>query len=74
MTLEHLVMCGQGEWSLDDKYASKKFEERKLYSKTEEQKKRAFEKFYVLTIYHGPAVICIYPLYLSDNNCFLLAL
>ena len=40
-TLEYLAMCGQGEWSLDDKYASKKLEE---------QKKRAFNKFYVLTI------------------------
>ena len=49
-TLEYLAMCGQGEWFLDDKYASKKLEERKFYSMTEEQKKRAFEKFYVLTI------------------------
>ena len=49
-TLEYLAMCGQGEWSLDDKYASKKLEVRKFYSMTEEQKKRAFEKFYVLTI------------------------
>ena len=49
-TLEYLAMCGQGKWSLDDKYTCKKLEERKFYSMTEEQKKRAFEKFYVPTI------------------------
>ena len=43
-------MCGQGEWFLEDKYTSKKLKERKFYSMTEEQKKRAFEKFYVMTI------------------------
>lgn len=47
-TLEYLAMCGQGEWNLDKKYEQKKIEEAKFYRMTEEQRKRAFEKFYVM--------------------------
>jgi len=47
-TLEYLAMCGQGEWFLNESYAAQKIDETNFYRMSEEQKKRAFEKFYVL--------------------------
>ena len=47
-TMEYLAMCGQGEWFLDNRYASKQLEETAFYRMTDDQKKRAFDKFYVL--------------------------
>jgi len=47
-TLEYLAMCGQGEWFLEENYAEQKIDERNFYRMSEEQRKKAFEKFYVL--------------------------
>ena len=38
-TMEYLAMCGQGEWFLDNRYASKQLEETAFYSMTDDQKK-----------------------------------
>ena len=47
-TLEYLAMCGQGEWFLDEIYVDQKMEETNFYRMTKEQRKKAFETFYVL--------------------------
>ena len=41
-------MCRQGEWFLEENYAEQKIDETNFYRMSEEQRKKAFEKFHVL--------------------------
>ena len=47
-TLEYLAMCGLGEWFSNESHAAQKIDETNFYRMSEEQRKRAFEKIYVL--------------------------
>ena len=47
-TLEYIAICRQGEWFLNESHAAQKIDETNFYRMSQEQRRRAFEKFYVL--------------------------